>query len=81
MADDFDPEWHFVHTGYLPSDNRAVAVLVVGHNGQFHADIGRYYGKDNNGWLVQFWGKELPVIAWMNIAPFKDDTPYIEHED
>lgn len=76
--EDFNPEWINTHTGELPPDNRAVAVLVALKGGKFAADIGRYYGKD--GWNLQFWN-EAPVIGWMNLADFADDTEIVEVDD
>jgi hypothetical protein len=69
-------EWNFPHTGDLPEDHRAVAVLVALKDGSFKPDIGRYYGKE--GWTLQFWN-HAPVIGWISLPEFDDDTKLVEH--
>lgn len=78
MVDDHDPTWIFTHLDDLPSDNRAVVVLIALKDGSFKPDIGRYYGAD--GWSLQFW-KDVPVIAWNNIPSFSDDTKLVEVDE
>lgn len=75
-----DPEWYFPHDGDLPSDNRAVAVLISLKDDTFHADIGRYYGPGSlKRWSCQYWS-DSSVIAWTNLPAFKDETPVVEHD-
>jgi hypothetical protein len=78
MKMDDDRTWTHTATSGLPCDNRAVVVLVALKNGEFHPDIGRYYGAD--GWSLNFW-KDAPVIAWDNIPDFVDRTEIVEQDE